>query len=88
MANPKSPRQLQIHFKRRWWLRYPEIKMPDMNWINAQIKNQTEKARFMWSQSAIRKHWQVEVEGRWIPVVYDKKRGTVVTCLPPNEYKS
>lgn len=84
----KSPLDLQRHFKKRWWLRYPEIEMPELNWINAQIRGATEHARFMWAESKLRKHWQIQVEGRWIPVVYDTKRGTVVTCLPRNQYRS
>jgi len=84
----KSPLNLHRHFQRRWYLRYPNIELPEMNWINGQIKQGTENARFMWRQSKTRTHWQIKVEGQWIPVVYDTKRGTVVTCLPKNKYKS
>lgn len=59
--------------------------MPDFNWINRQIKKNTDEARHIAKQSAIRSLWEIRVDGQWVPIVYDKKRGTVVTCLPRNE---
>lgn len=58
--------------------------MPPLDWMEAQITRATENARFRWKESNTRTHWAILARDVWVPVVYDKRLGCVVTCLPPD----
>lgn len=52
--------------------------------VNAELVAQIQggDAGFIEKQSLNISAWEIEVDGQKIPVIYDKKRKVIVTCLP------
>lgn len=48
---------------------------------------QRNEGKFLLRESNRLTHWQIDVEGQDVVVVYDKKRATIVTFLPPEAIK-
>jgi len=79
----KSVKDLHRHFAKRWYQRYPDIDMPNPDWVREQICKQSDNAEHLWTESKTRSHWEIRVSDTWVRVVYNKSLGSVVTVLPP-----
>ena len=80
--NVKTKAKLERHFTQRWSDRYPDVKMPPIEWIVHQIRNNGKAVQPAGRQSIVRSRFILRVDGVRVPIVYDTKRGTVVTALP------
>ena len=75
----------EIHARSRAVHRYGIELTPVVlgEWLG-QIQSDTPTARFLERQSHRITLWAVRHNGREVPVVYDKTRGTIVSVLPPD----
>jgi hypothetical protein len=84
MARQKTRKDLHRHFQKRWWGRVDPESSPPIDEIERTIMDGgSETIRFSWRQSNARTHWAVDWDGKTYTAVYDKRRGAVVTVLPP-----
>lgn len=79
-----------IHAKRRLYERYDiPLNTHQIKELARQIQNASRKGYdkfvvFVDRQSLRITRWFIWPRERWVPVVFDKKRGTIVTFLPPH----
>lgn len=70
------------HFKRRMIERYNIFfNRKEKAKVLSSIKCDHEDAVFLYKKSNTRSVWQVEMQGKRIPIVYDRARQNLVTCL-------
>lgn len=78
---PKTKKVLRSHAKRRAAERYGIfLGKEEQGRIVKDI--QEGKATLLEKQSLRVSVWEVKVEGKIIPVCFDKKRQAIITCLP------
>lgn len=80
---PKSACQLQ-HAFRRGAQRYG-VFLSEESFAELVDQIQTGRGEFVERQSKRVSKWQVQYDGTPMTVIYDKKRKTIVTVLPPKE---
>ena len=77
----KTERDLYRHFRWRVFQRHGiEIEEKDYDAMVAMI--QEGQGTFLWAESHTKHHWKIWWEDKFFRVVYDKKRGCLVTALP------
>lgn len=77
----KSRADLHAHFKRRLQERYG---ITADRALIASIEDRIQRgvAIFTWRESCSRTHWEVDVGGRTVRIVYNTKLRAVCTALP------
>jgi hypothetical protein len=79
----KSARVLMRHAQDRALQRYGvPLTKEVVEQIIYRIQNSLPGAEYVAKQSNTRSIWDVQVEGKWMRVVYDKARKMLVTVLP------
>lgn len=73
---------LKIHAGRRAAERYGLESWPRRRTIDAIRSGDTRQARFLKRQSRTVSIWAVKIEGRIVPVVYNRRIGDIATVLP------
>lgn len=86
MQNKKTRRRIHQHARKRANQRFgifiDKWKMKGLNSLIRNASNHPDSVRVIGKQSHSRTRFDLLIDGKWIPVVYDTKRHGIVTFLP------
>lgn len=79
----KKEKSQKIHARKRGMQRYGlQIGPKTYDQLCNRIQNKGPEVVFLLKESNRVSHFAIKHDGDWLPVVYDKERGTIVTFLP------